>query len=121
MKLNLSTWPVVPAGEKRMLYHAGLEPSQVQSLTDNGWYLQDVRMMPSGSMEERREAVLAYLEGIRVGTIEPNTGQVRFIELESRACGLFTGKGEVPKPKELSEQDIEQTLDFGRRRDETEQ
>ena len=34
----------------------------------------------------------AFLEGVRLGTIEPDSGLLRFLELEAKVYGLTTGK-----------------------------
>ncbi len=118
--INFKDWPTVPDDLRfKILPHAGLVTNEDRkALTSKGWEIQDVRVLPSRSDAERAEALKQWLEGIRLGSIEPNVQVSKFIELEARIYGLSTGKGpsDTPPPEDAM-RDMEYMLDFGRSHD----
>ena len=59
----------------------------------------------------------SFLEGVRVGSIEPEKDQLKYLELEARICGLLSNKNRaddmVPTVKETT---LDKMLDFGKKR-----
>jgi len=110
-------WPVVPENLRpRPLYHrANLRPDEVKSLEEKGWSLVDTRLLPDNEMKDRTTALLAYLSGVRQGSITHNPDNSKALEVEMRACGLHLGKGEVTAPKRLEDSPIEDILNLHRK------
>lgn len=107
--------PPVPAEKRpRRLPHAETLSLEIsERLVEFGWAPTDVRLMPSDNVDQRRDVVLAWLEGVRLGTISPDQRQVKFIELEARLCGLYTGK-ETPKGKEsIDNKTLDELMQYG--------
>jgi hypothetical protein len=102
MPFDISTLPVVPKELRpRRVYVAEEVSSDVKDGVEaRGWSIVDVRVLPSSNMVERREAVLAYLEGARCGSLELAPRQIAALELEAKACGILGTKGLDEKPKE---------------------
>lgn len=91
--IDATALPVVPPNVKRTLPHDGsMTEVDLDVARGKGWVTLDVRLLPSDTMEERQRAVLAWLEGVRLGSVTAESGQGRVVEAEMRACGLFTGK-----------------------------
>jgi len=91
--IDVSTFPIVPAGTVRTLPHDGsLDKDEITLVQSLGWKTMDVRLLPSDTMEQRQRAVLAWLEGVRLGSVIAETGQAKVIDLEMRCCGLYVGK-----------------------------
>lgn len=87
-------WPEVPENQRpKRLPHRGLDYNTITHLKSRGWDPQDVRLMPNVTDGDRAEALKAWLEGIRYGTIEADPKAAKWIELESRVYGLHAGKG----------------------------
>ena len=114
------SWPGAPEEERpKALYVYEALPDIVCSWLKNkqGWDVVDVRVMPNQSDADRAEGVKAFLEGVRVGSIEPDKDQLRYLELEARICGLLSNKNRaddmVPTVKEAT---LDKMLDFGKKR-----
>ena len=112
------SWPVAPEDERpKSLYIAeGLPDVVVRWLREQrGWRVVDVRAMPNRSDAERAEGGKAFLEGVRVGSIEPVKELLRYVELEARICGLLSNKQRaddmVPK---VEGETLENILEFGK-------
>lgn len=65
-----------------------------------GWEPVDVRLMANKTDEDRRNTVRATLEGVRMGTIEPDVKRLKFLELEAKILGMLgtktpTGLGDL--------------------------
>lgn len=112
------SWPVAPEDERpKSLYIAEVLPDVVVRWLreQRGWRVVDVRAMPNRSDADRAEGVKAYLEGVRVGSIEPVKELLRYVELEARICGLLSNKQRaddmVPK---VEGETLENILEFGK-------
>jgi hypothetical protein len=118
-----AAWPIVPTEDRpKRLPHTGLVNAlDAEQLRAKGWDPQDVRLMPNRTDADRAECLKAYLEGIRLGTIEPNPKLSKFIEAELRTYGLSQGKapaGPKSKTTDTAEADaysktLEDVLNFG--------
>ena len=113
-------WPEAPAEERpKALYVYETLPEIVSAWlkAKQGWDVLDVRVMPNQSDADRAEGVKAFLEGVRVGSIEPGKDQLRYLELEARICGLLSNKNRAddmtPTVKETT---LDKMLDFGKKR-----
>lgn len=103
----------------RKLYHCGLiDPAAGKDLEAKGWEIVDVRLLPHDSDAECRQAVKAYLEGVRFGTIEiGNLTDLKALELEAKIYQLTSGREpSVEKQDDLKDASIDELLDFGRGR-----
>lgn len=114
MVVDLTTWPRIPAGEPaKPLYLIELLPDELQQdLNAKGWAVTDVRVMPCANMIERQKVVLAYLEGVRQGTIEITPRLLDFLDLEAQISGLKTGKAQTQEEKKIDSATLETLLDF---------
>jgi hypothetical protein len=91
---NQLDWPEVPpAMRPKKLPHHGLDKATIDALKNLGWDPQDVRLLPNITDGDRAEALKAWLEGIRYGTIIMDPKAAKWLELESRVYGLHAGKG----------------------------
>tara|TARA_R100000458_G_C8254115_1_gene230493 strand:+ start:711 stop:1097 length:387 start_codon:yes stop_codon:yes gene_type:complete len=113
-------WPEAPAEERpKALFVYEVVPDIPKAWLEHkqGWNIIDVRVMPNSSDADRAEGVKAFLEGVRVGSIEPGKDQLRYLELEARICGLLSNKSRaddmVPKVKDAT---LDKMLDFGKKR-----
>tara|TARA_R110000824_G_scaffold7533_4_gene34223 strand:+ start:2452 stop:2838 length:387 start_codon:yes stop_codon:yes gene_type:complete len=113
-------WPEAPEEERpKALYVNEVLPDIVLGWlrSKRGWNVLDVRTMPNQSDGDRAEGVKSFLEGVRVGSIEPEKDQLKYLELEARICGLLSNKNRaddmVPTVKETT---LDKMLDFGKKR-----
>ena len=115
--LDPTRWPQVPqTSPRRQLFVAdALDESTIALFNEKRYDIVDVRLLSSSSLELRADAVLATLEGARLGTIVLQPGQLKFLELEMRACGLHTGKRHIEDPDTLDGETMETLLDFGKK------
>lgn len=108
-------WPPAPEDERpKALYVSELLPDVVgEWLAGQGWLVLDVRLLPNRSDGDRAEAVKAYLEGVRVGSIEPGKDRLRYLELEAKICGLLSNKSRADDSMPtVTEETLEKVLDF---------
>lgn len=108
-------WPDVPAHErpKKLFVEQSIPVVDAAVFESKGWTIIDVRMLPNSSDADRAETVKALLEGIRVGTIEPDPKRLKFLELEAAVYGLKNSKGaSTAKKDETDTDDIEKLLNF---------
>lgn len=113
-------WPAAPEADrpKSLYVTENLPPIAEGWLLDSrGWQVIDVRLMANATDADRAEGVKAYLEGIRVGSIEPQLDQLRYLELEAKICGLLSNKSRaddmVPT---VQGETLDKLLDFGKKR-----
>jgi hypothetical protein len=121
MTVELDTWrnwPPAPEDERpKSLYVAESLPAVVTDWlsAERGWRVVDVRALPNRSDADRAEGVKAYLEGVRVGSIEASKEHLRYIELEARICGLLSNKARADDMVPTVEGDtLEDILKFGK-------
>lgn len=116
MGINIATWPAHLGDKPRVLPHDGEQFSEddVEYLVGLNWEPVDFRTLPSTSMEERQDAILAWLEGVRLGTITPQVHVAKILELEMRACSLHAGKVMDDKPAEISDETLGTILDWNK-------
>ena len=110
-------WPDAPQeGRPKFLYvNKKVNITEVLELHDRGWLVCDVRALPARSDYERSEAVKAYLEGVRVGSIKPDDDVLKYVNLEAKICGLLE-KGTLSKDDggNKGKDDMESILSFGK-------
>jgi hypothetical protein len=113
---NAYDWPEVPEAQRprRLPFLGVLDPESDEHLRALGWDPVDTRLLPSNTIEERSDAILAWLEGVRLGTITPQQNTGKLVELEMRACGLHTGKRAAEKPPEEIDDNMDDLLNFGK-------
>jgi hypothetical protein len=116
-QINWLSFPQVPDNQKpRPLYHSSIIPKQIlKHLQDKGWEPVDCRLLPDNDLNQRATAVLAWLSGVRMGSIIPEVGQAKFIEMEMRCCGLYIGKQQATKKDDIEDDDLESILSFGKK------
>lgn len=99
-----ASWPDVPVESrpKRLPHAGGISSEEIELLASKGWAPLDVRLMPADSDAQRGSCLKAWLEGIRLGTIEADGKIQRFLDLEARALGLTsaTRNPSEDKPKD---------------------
>ena len=112
------SWPLAPEDDRpKALYVAESLPAIVSHwlADERGWRVVDVRALPNRSDGDRAEGVKAYLEGVRVGSIEPVKELLRYVELEARICGLLSNKQRADDMVPSVEGDtLENILEFGK-------
>lgn len=91
----LLSYPDVPVEQRpKALYIADpLSEECREHLRAKGWEPTDVRLLPNRTDGDRAEAVKAYLEGARIGSLTLTKDQRASIELEAKICGLLNNKG----------------------------
>lgn len=113
-------WPAASPEERpKSLYVAETLPdAAVDWLLDSqGWRVVDVRVMPNATDADRAEGVKSFLEGVRVGSIEPQLDQLRYLELEAKICGLLSNKSRADDmTPTVKGNTLDKMLDFGRKR-----
>ncbi len=112
--LDVDGLPEVPVvlRPKKLYVAQNMSTEEHEKALGLGWQIADVRLMPNESMHDRKEAVLAYLEGHRLGAIALNRIQLESIELEMKACGLLSNKVEAPKEvAKIGKDDVNALLD----------
>ena len=115
MSIDFMSWPVVPDHQRpKPLYHVGMEPQEAAVLLKSGWEPQDVRLLDNETDEEKTLAVRAWLEGVRLGSIDATRGVTKFIEMEARILGLPETKKRVSDAPKTKKETVEALLDFGR-------
>lgn len=110
--IDVTNWPEVPKAlrPKPLFVNTILDADQLEGLKSLGWAIQDVRLLPNTSLQERQALVLAWFEGLRNGTIEPNSRLLDVLEAESKACGLTNLKQAPETKKDLSEETVDAIL-----------
>jgi len=106
----LEEWPEVPENQRPKILPINYLVSQSvqESLEKRGWKLVDIRLC-----SDRKERVQNTLEGIGTGSIRGDKDIVRFLELEMRALGLYTGKQSgSDEPADALGDTLEECLDF---------
>jgi len=119
---QFASWPEVPNEQRqKKLFHCGLIGEKAAfGLRIKGWDPIDVRLLPNETDEHRRLALKAWLEGIRLGTIELDPRLAKWLELESKVYEIHKGVAEKPLNEDTL-QDAGSTstnfvLDFGKDR-----
>lgn len=112
--IDAKEWPRVPDLQrpKPLFVAQVLEEEEETALVEKGWAVEDLRLWPNTSTSERQRLVLAWLEGLRVGSIAPTPRIYNTLELEAKTCGLTTAKEIQEKPKSLDEETIDTILDL---------
>lgn len=100
MLFDVESWPPVPSADrpKPLYVNETLAPEAEATLTQRGWQIVDVRLLPDHSDQERAAAIQATLTGLRVGSIPNRAGLKEYLELEGKTCGLI-GNKEPAKPQ----------------------
>ena len=117
--LDPAEWPEVPPDQRpRPLFHdGGIVEAAMPIWVNKGWSPLDVRLMPGKNDNQRREAVKAWLEGIRVGAIDVQVKRLRSIEMEARTLGLMSGDIEsVDNENDMSGKTLDAVLSFTRQK-----
>lgn len=80
------TWPDVPDNlrPKRLPHNGLVDKVAGELLRGKGWDPIDVRLMSANSDAERGMCLKAFLEGVRLGTIEMDFKLQKFLDLEAR-------------------------------------
>lgn len=110
--IDVSNWPEVPKQlrPKPLFVNTILADDTLKAFINLGWTVVDVRLLPNSSLQERQALVLAWFEGLRNGTIEPNSRLLDVLEAESKACGLTNLKQAPEQKKDLSEETVDAIL-----------
>jgi len=100
-------WPEAPEDErpKKLPVDFALEKKDAAALIAKGWEPIDVRVLPNKTDGDRAEAVKAYLEGARLGTITLTAPQIRHLELEAKIYGLLSVRNSATLNVEKPESD----------------
>ena len=118
--MDFDNWPEVPPELRpKRLPHSGLiSEAWSAELTRRGWEVVDVRLLPNETDHDRAEAVKAWLEGMRLGTIEIGKDAAKSLELEARVYGLLSlnkfGLSDVPMSSVDDEDSLDVVLSYGR-------
>lgn len=87
-------WPQVPEEDrpKSLYVNTLIRGPQRREIEQKGWKLVDVRLMPNETDADRAESIKAWLEGVRIGSIQADSAVIKLIELTARAYGLIGNK-----------------------------
>lgn len=100
--------------DMRYVFHmTNLTPEQIEELEDKGWVPVDVRLMPDDTDDDKRAQIKATLSGIRHGSIEFNSTQMRMLSEEMKIFKLNKGEEastDVQDPAEA--EDLEAILEL---------
>ncbi len=112
--LDFSNWPVVPQEQRpKKLYYLGqLDGDQGAALIAAGWDPIDVRLLPQTTDDEQVAAIKAWLQGLRLGSIESKAGQVKFAELEGKLYGALSARKVADSGPVLDKASLESILNF---------
>ena len=109
-------WPPAPKDErpKSLFVNYTVDTACHEAMTLRGWSVLDTRVLPNKTDADRAEGLKAVLEGIRVGSIEPDKEKMRWLELEAKVYGLLTGKDKLAdKTPKINKEVLDNLLDFG--------
>ena len=110
--IDPAKWPKLEGVALKPLYvNDGLEDYVAAELQEKGWQVIDVRTLPSENMAQRQTIVLAWLEGIRQGTIQITRGLLDYLDLEAQITGLKAGKQQM-EAKKIEKGTLDSLLDF---------
>ena len=100
--IDLLTFPEVPLERRPQKIYIDyfLDSASTETLHGRGYQVIDVRSLPNSTDGDRADALKAYLEGIRLRTILPSDGAVRYVELEAKIYGLLDSKNRRNNPDE---------------------
>jgi len=116
---DFADWPETP--QSKRIYHNGLiDNKNAALLAKKNWIVVDVRLLPSASDSERADALKAWLEGIRFGTIEIDKDQLQSFQLEAKIYGLINQRNSTSTGEKLdkaTKQTLDSLFDFGRGKD----
>lgn len=114
MRIDVAQWPQLSEAQKgkKLFVNYTLEDNETQFLRDLGWEPTDIRVFDTTDLKARQAVVLAWLEGLRQGTLEPPPKLMEFLDLEARICGLSTGKVMPEDSKKLDQRTVDAALDF---------
>jgi hypothetical protein len=114
--VDFSDWPEVPRElrPKKLYYAVALGKPALLLLEKLGWDAINVRLMPDKTPEQKSEAIMAWLSGIRLGSIEANATVAKYVEMEMKAVGLLSGKAAAGKDIETDDGTMEDLLKFGK-------
>jgi hypothetical protein len=118
MRIDVTNWPRLPKFQtgKPVYINYNITEDETKALERLGWVVSDVRLMSAEDMRQRQDIVLAWLEGLRQGTLEAPPKLMDFLELEARVCGLSTGKVLQNDAAKLDKKTTDQLLDFSSER-----
>lgn len=117
MNINFDELPSVPPDLRPKVLFIAQNLSEIEdtALKNNGWRVQDIRLMPSSTLHDKKEVCFAWLEGARQGSVFLTKFQLEAIELEMRACGLLSNKTALETPKsDLGQDDVDIILNAAR-------
>ena len=119
---HLLELPVVPEDARPRMLYLNDDPGAhlAKTLTRQGYQLVDVRILPNRTDHDRAELVKAYLDGVRMGTLEADAELLSYLRLESQIYGLVGSKdfghaASKEKKGKLEDEDLGTILGFGRR------
>ena len=110
--IDLLTFPEVPLDRRPQKIYIDyfLDSATVETLNGRGYQVIDVRSLPNATDGDRAEDVKAHLQGIRLRTLLPTEGAVRYIELEAKIYGLLDTKKRSNTPDTQLTEDILENL-----------
>lgn len=114
-------WPKVPGFDPenprndamRYLYHqSNLTERQIEELEAKGWVPIDVRLMPDDDDADKKAQIKATMAGVRQGSIELNTTQLRMLSEEMKVFKLNKGDEAEVEVNMQDSEDLEQILEL---------
>jgi len=115
----IACWPAAPKEErpKSLFVNYTVDKACRDEMVLRGWAVFDTRTLPNKTDADRAEGLKAILEGIRVGSIEPEREKMRWLELEAKVYGLLTGKDKLAdKTPKIKKEVLDNLLDFGEKK-----
>ena len=115
----IACWPTAPKDErpKSLFVNYTVTKTCLEEMSLRGWSVLDTRTLPNKTDADRAEGLKAVLEGIRIGSIEPDREKMRWLELEAKVYGLLTGKDKLAdKTPKINKEVLDNLLDFGKKK-----
>jgi hypothetical protein len=115
LEIDVESWPIVPSEQRPKKFYTSqnLNIEEIANLSEKGWQVVDVRLMPETDDRERQEGVRAWLWGLTNGTI-PNTKAILdVLDLRAKACGLVGNKEAALEKPKMEKAELDGLLDVG--------
>lgn len=105
---------LTPPEGAELYLNGGVSQDTKESLETAGWTVVNLLTQASDSDNDRIKAVKNFLQGVRMGSIMPDTDLLKFIDMEAKSLGLtFSGRKENEEQKKINNKDLDALLNLG--------
>lgn len=104
---------LTPPGGAELYLNGGIAQDTRESLETAGWTVVNLLTQLSESDNDRIKSVKNFLQGVRMGSIVPDTDLLKFIDMEAKSLGLtFSGRKETEDLKKINNKDLDALLNL---------